>query len=211
MSVNTKMTAIADKIRGLLGLTGTMGLDAMATHLGTEQANITAALTALSDKGVDVPSGANSDNLAELIAAIEAGGGKIIYGSTTPAADGPAVVIPYSAFSGEGSVPRIAVVWPDATNRISLASNTTYYYGIGVIYFTDTDLSLPTGTSRSYAAIAAQDSVQGKSTALLPFVPTTKQIVNVLSGIRVNTYGSATNHAISGRKFNYLMIWGDVT
>ena len=33
MSVNAKMTAIADKIRTLLGITGKMGLDAMATHL----------------------------------------------------------------------------------------------------------------------------------------------------------------------------------
>ena len=33
MSVATKMTAIADKIRSLLGLTGPMGLDAMTTNL----------------------------------------------------------------------------------------------------------------------------------------------------------------------------------
>lgn len=34
MSVNSKMTAIADKIRTLLGITGSMGLDAMATNIG---------------------------------------------------------------------------------------------------------------------------------------------------------------------------------
>lgn len=33
MSVQTKMTAIADKIRSLLGLSDAMGLDAMATNL----------------------------------------------------------------------------------------------------------------------------------------------------------------------------------
>ena len=77
MSVDSKMTAIADKIRGLLGLSGDMGLDAMATNLTTEQANITAALSALAEKGVTVPAGANSNALAGLIAAIEAGGGKI--------------------------------------------------------------------------------------------------------------------------------------
>jgi hypothetical protein len=33
MSVNAKLTAIADKIRSLLGITDTMGLDAMATNL----------------------------------------------------------------------------------------------------------------------------------------------------------------------------------
>ena len=75
MSVNSKMTAIADKIRTLLGLTGTMGLDEMAAHLGTEQSNVTAALAAIAGKGVTVPNGSNSNSLASLIAAIEAGGG----------------------------------------------------------------------------------------------------------------------------------------
>lgn len=35
MVVNSKMTAIADKIRDLLGISDKMGLDAMATNLGT--------------------------------------------------------------------------------------------------------------------------------------------------------------------------------
>lgn len=35
MSVHSKMTAIADKIRTLLGLSGKLGLDAMASNLGT--------------------------------------------------------------------------------------------------------------------------------------------------------------------------------
>lgn len=40
MSVNSKMTAIASRIRTLLGLSNTMGLDAMATNLGTAQAEV---------------------------------------------------------------------------------------------------------------------------------------------------------------------------
>lgn len=35
MVVNSKMTAIADKIRDLLGISDKMGLDSMATNLGT--------------------------------------------------------------------------------------------------------------------------------------------------------------------------------
>lgn len=35
MSVNAKMTAIADEIRVLLGLSGKMGLDSMNSNLGT--------------------------------------------------------------------------------------------------------------------------------------------------------------------------------
>ena len=88
MSVDSKMTAIADKIRGLRGLTGTMGLDAMATNLQAEQTSITNALAALADKGVTVPDGSTSDALAGLIEALETGGGvKIAQGSLTFAED----------------------------------------------------------------------------------------------------------------------------
>lgn len=69
------LTGIADKIRPLLGLTGTMTPEQMQTNLTTEQANITAALAALTEKGVEVPEGANSNALAGLIAAIESGEG----------------------------------------------------------------------------------------------------------------------------------------
>lgn len=72
MSVNSKMTAIADKIRILCGITGTMGLDAMASNLATLQSQITAALTEIANKGVDVPSGATAGNLASLIAILPA-------------------------------------------------------------------------------------------------------------------------------------------
>lgn len=40
MSVNSKMTAIADEIRELSGTTGAMGLDAMATHIGEANTEI---------------------------------------------------------------------------------------------------------------------------------------------------------------------------
>lgn len=84
---DTTLTGIADKIRPLLGLTGTMTPEQMQTNLTTEQANITAALAALAEKGVEVPEGANSNALAGLIAAIEAGGGAAT-GTITLANDG---------------------------------------------------------------------------------------------------------------------------
>ena len=40
MSVNSKMTAIANKIRALLGITGTMGMDAMASNIGKAQEEV---------------------------------------------------------------------------------------------------------------------------------------------------------------------------
>lgn len=57
MSVNSKMTAVADRIRTLLGLSGAMGLDAMANNLGTAQNEVNSqenlldqALTAIAGK-----------------------------------------------------------------------------------------------------------------------------------------------------------------
>lgn len=90
MSVNSEMTDIADLIRGLRGVSGKMGLDAMKGHLQDEQDGLDSALTALAEKGVTVPDGTKVDGLAALIAEIEAGGGgngkKIITGTITPVA-----------------------------------------------------------------------------------------------------------------------------
>lgn len=73
MSFGDKMTAIADKIRILLGITGTMGLDAMATNLGMEQTNVTNAFTAIGNKGGTVPSSKVSGNLVSAIDSIPLG------------------------------------------------------------------------------------------------------------------------------------------
>lgn len=75
MSVNSEMTAIANAVRDLRGMSGTMGLDAMATNINGAKTAVDAALAALAEKGVTVPAGTKVDGLAALIAAIEAGGG----------------------------------------------------------------------------------------------------------------------------------------
>lgn len=109
---DTTLTGIADKIRPLLGLTGTMTPEQMQTNLTTEQANITAALAALAEKGVEVPEGANSNALAGLIAAIESGGGlafnpfhtrsdAYVIGTITPAEDITTSYTLTHCFSGE--------------------------------------------------------------------------------------------------------------
>lgn len=71
--VNTKMTAIADKIRSLLGITGKMGLDAMAANLETEQTNLAAAFASVEAKGGTVPESKISGNLATAIDGIPDG------------------------------------------------------------------------------------------------------------------------------------------
>ena len=112
-TVKSKMTAIADEIRTLSGTTSSLGLDAMATHVGEANdeissqvellaqvisaldgkaagSDLTPIADALTEKGVEVPSGAGVGALAGLIAAIEVGGGiapftQMITGTITPA------------------------------------------------------------------------------------------------------------------------------
>jgi hypothetical protein len=71
--VNEKMTAINDKIRSLLGITGKMGLDAMATNLETEQTNVENAFTAVGSMGGTVPDSKVSGNLVSAINSIPKG------------------------------------------------------------------------------------------------------------------------------------------
>jgi hypothetical protein len=66
-----KMTAINNKIRSILGITGKMGLDAMATNLETVSTNIADAFTAVSSKGGTVPETKVSGGLANAINSIQ--------------------------------------------------------------------------------------------------------------------------------------------
>lgn len=61
------MTNIANPLRTLLGITGGMTPEEMAENGQAVQANVTAALTAIAEKGVTVPDGADSDDLETLI------------------------------------------------------------------------------------------------------------------------------------------------
>lgn len=74
MSVNSKMTAIADLIRSLMGASGALTLDQMASQLTGANEDVTDILSALTDKGVDT-TGAGLDDIAGLVAGIESGGG----------------------------------------------------------------------------------------------------------------------------------------
>ena len=85
MSVNSKMTAIADEIRELSGTTGAMGLDAMATHVCNANDNVSI----------------EADLIAQISSALEgkaAGGGSGSGGGTT----GNTEVCYVTAMSGQG-------------------------------------------------------------------------------------------------------------
>ena len=84
---------------------------------------VSAALTALSEKVVEVPAGTKVDGLAALIAAIEAGGGgsagSITYGTHISASDGEEIVIEH----GLGQIPKFIIMFQCPTGEL------THIYG----------------------------------------------------------------------------------
>ena len=70
MSVHSKMTALADKIRALLGISETLSLDAMAEKLETESLHVADAFAAIGSKGGTVPASTVSGNLAAAVNSI---------------------------------------------------------------------------------------------------------------------------------------------
>lgn len=129
MSVKSKMTAIADAVRTLRGLSGTMGLDAMATNIDGANTAVEDALAALTEKGVTVPDGTTVDGLADLIAAIESGGGSGVGGGIslmryTPAENMTKPVISHSL----GSVPAAAIIIAESDpDDVAMTSKTVVY------------------------------------------------------------------------------------
>jgi len=107
------MTAIADKIRALLGITGAMGLDAMAANLTTAQSEVTA----------------QNDLIAQIATALE---GKTAAApaspqvlTTTPSSNSRSI-----SFTGLTHQPTMFAVMPSANT--SLSSSTRY--AICVLY-----------------------------------------------------------------------------
>ena len=104
MSVNTKMTAIADEIRTLSGTTEAMGLDAMATNVGNANSEvdnqadlISQIVTALEGKAVGGPGG-NIETCAVTIELHPTGGGQANY-AVTRYIDGEIVLYTFNGTS----------------------------------------------------------------------------------------------------------------
>ena len=74
---STLLTNIADAVRSVDGSTSTLTPQQMATRLNAVKSSIDSALSALTTKGIEVPSDSTIHGLAELIASIEAGGWNI--------------------------------------------------------------------------------------------------------------------------------------
>lgn len=158
-TVNEKMTAIADQIRTLIGTTGAMGLDAMATNLTTANSAVASAKTAITDKGVSVPDGAGVDDLAALIASIicpdvskvTAAAGNVLAGKVFVDANGNAVTGTMtnrgavSASVAAGGTYTIPAGYHNGSGKVTSAASSGYKTTSGT--FT------PTGTEPSSYSI----------------------------------------------------------
>ena len=97
------------------------------TQIDRISGNVSAALSAIAEKGVTVPDGSTSDALAELIASIQAGGGGIIFstGIFTPAEDATSCTIQH----GLGVVPDIVAYWTQEATTLAY----TMIFGVNAV------------------------------------------------------------------------------
>ena len=193
----------------------------IATDLSRVKSNITAALSAIAEKGVTVPDGSTSDALAGLIASIQAGGGSannIIAGSFTLAESlttGSPLYIDVTFHKNE--FPLMYCVYEDSSN---LEYNDTSHTGARVM---------------NIIAVLTYDNVvtRYKKTACYNKVGThTITSVNSIVTHNSNNYANAggivgsmdislTDNKIrfstgvdngwylAGRTYNYLLYWSD--
>ena len=95
------------------------------TQIDRISESVSAALTALTEKGVTVPDGTKVDGLAALIAAIESGGGSatIATGSFFPNFANPNVTVTH----GLGVVPNFAICYRSMSGLVTSRNNAFIY------------------------------------------------------------------------------------
>lgn len=130
MSVNSKMTAINDEIRSLVGVTGLMGLDAMATNLGTANDEVTvqsdlitqiAAAMGGKSQGAGGASGGTSGGLPSGVSALACG-------TVTPNVDASSVDITH----GLGKAPNFYLFAEKDANYTSSVGTSCVVAGAGI-------------------------------------------------------------------------------
>ena len=97
------------------------------TQIDRISGNVTAALSAIGEKGVTVPDGSNSNNLAELIAQISSGGMTFTSGVYIPASESYSATITHDL----GRKPDIFVIYKQSTSYRSQVATLDSYVIIG--------------------------------------------------------------------------------
>lgn len=73
MTAKEKLTSLADSIRNLDGVSGSLSLDEMTFKITNANAAVTDTLEALASRGVTIPDGAKISDLAGLVGSVEGG------------------------------------------------------------------------------------------------------------------------------------------
>lgn len=97
------------------------------TQIDRISGNISSALTAIAGKGVTVPDGSNSNNLAELIAQISSSGMKFTIGTYTPTTESYTATITHDL----GQKPKIFIIYKQSSSYRSDCATLDSYVIIG--------------------------------------------------------------------------------
>lgn len=112
------------------------------TQIDRLSGNVTAALAAIAEKGVEVPSGSTSDALAALIASIEAGsgGGSVSTGEncTVEIETDASAEVHYSYFANDGTLAYgVTTMTAYSTIEHTIAKGSLVYLKLGYIVSDD--------------------------------------------------------------------------
>ena len=157
----------------------------ISSEISRISGNVSDALTAIANKGVTVPSGSNSDDLADLIASIQTGGGS------------GGVIIEDTTDTAGGVVRTITAVEISGTKQIT--ANGT---GIDVASYEFVDVAVPSSApnlqaktnidpSTSSQTITADSGYDGLSSVQINAMP------SGTAGTPTATKGTVSNHQVS--------------
>lgn len=153
--------------------------------------NVSSALTAIAAKGVTVPSGSNSDDLATLITAIPSGGGggltSVVRGSFKYTAEGwNTISLPYT---GNG-YPIAAIVFPKGGFRAQelVSANRRYTVVVFEVYKDDATIrpvydGTVANTGHGYVKSSSSDA-----TSITTFTSFTNSVYNNNEPTNSNVY-----------------------
>ena len=163
---------------------------------------VSAALAAIADKGVTVPDGSNSDSLAALIAAIEAGGGggaQCSVGTITPAEDTTELTWNH----GLSKPPMFAALWM----RKGYTGN-TYSNLLRIYYFTHTKYYGDQGEWDAYITGSRNITITHANSESGDDEPWIITDTTITAG-RCKFGDNTTNNFVAGKPYNWICVASD--